>query len=255
MVDNKPDIKVLVADDEKIIRDFFRRLLELQAGLEVISVQDGYEAVEAVKKAHFDLIFLDVKMPGIGGLETYRLIKEIDKEARVVMITGYASEDILKTAEKEGAYGAIRKPFEIKEIRTIVDSIGESKLGYLNVLVIDDDVAILKFFSNFLKGKVNKLKTAKKESEAIEAVKAELFDIIFLDLMLDGADGISIYKSIKEVRPDVNIVVITGYPQKGREAQESLGISGCLYKPFEIDTIISELDKVRMRSIHKIAEK
>lgn len=238
-------IKVLVADDEKIICDFFVRLLTLQGGLEVTSVRDGYEAIEAVKKTRFDLIFIDVKMPGLDGLDTYRAIRKLDKQARVVMMTGYAVDDVLKQAEKEGAYGFIRKPFEIKEIRTLIKGLGEEARGLPSVLVVDDDETILKFFSNFLKDKVKKLKTAKDEPEAIEAVKQEAFDIIFLDLMLNGIDGIGTYKIIKKFRPEANIVVITGYPQKGREAQELLGVTGCLYKPFEIERLIKELDKMR----------
>lgn len=248
MNEKKNNIKVLVVDDEKIICDFFVRLLTLQGGLEVVSVKDGYEAIEAVKGTRFDLIFLDMRMPGLDGLETYRTIRELDKEARVVMMTGYAVDNLLQQAEKEGAYGFIRKPFEIKEIRTIVKGIGETKETLLSVLVVDDDEAILKFFSNFLKDKVKKLKTAKDEPEAIEAVKAESFDIIFLDLMLNGIDGIGTYKTIKKFRPEANIVVITGYPQKGKEAQEQLGVTGCLYKPFEIERLISELDKMYLKT-------
>src|SRR3989338_2251385 len=109
-------IRGLVADDEKIVRGFFSRLLSLQ-GLEVVCAEDGYKAVELAKEGSFELFFLDVKMPGLDGLETFRKIRQINPHAVVVMMTGYAVEDILEQAQKEGAYGSIRKPFDISEIK------------------------------------------------------------------------------------------------------------------------------------------
>ena len=99
MADTK--IKVLVVDDEKIIRDFFGRLLSLQ-GLEVIEAEDGYKAAELAKGNKFDLYFIDVRMPGMDGLETFRQIRQIHPEALVVMMTGYALDNILEQAQRKG---------------------------------------------------------------------------------------------------------------------------------------------------------
>src|SRR3989339_1289405 len=83
-------IKVLVVDDEKIIRDFFGRLLSLQ-GLEVIEAEDGYKASELAKGNKFDLYFIDVRMPGMDVFETFRQIRQIHPEALVVMMSFFFS--------------------------------------------------------------------------------------------------------------------------------------------------------------------
>lgn len=112
----KQVIKVLVVDDEKVVREFLVRLLSLE-DIEVKAAEDGLKAIEIAKKEKFDLIFLDVRMPNLDGLQT---LKELKKTApaftRYVMITGYAVDDMLEQAKVEGATTAIKKPFEIGEI-------------------------------------------------------------------------------------------------------------------------------------------
>lgn len=120
-------IKVLVVDDEKIVRDFFKRFLPL-LGLEVRDAENGYKAMEAVKLNKFDLYFIDVRMPGLDGLETYRGIRQLHPNAAVVMITGYAVEDILEKAQREGVRCHIHKPFDINQIKEVINKISERQL-------------------------------------------------------------------------------------------------------------------------------
>ena len=243
MADTK--IKVLVVDDEKIIRDFFGRLLSLQ-GLEVIEAEDGYKAAELAKGNKFDLYFIDVRMPGMDGLETFRQIRQIHPEALVVMMTGYALDNILEQAQKEGASGSIRKPFAIGEIKGIVEKAAREKNKEVsNILVIDDDQAVLNFFGNFLKAKNQKYSLVNNAKGALELIQREKFDLIFLDLVLKDADGLEFYKNIKEILPQAQIVIITGYHDKAKEIEGKPDISGLLYKPFEIDGIIKYIEKIK----------
>ena len=238
-------IKVLVVDDEKIIRDFFGRLLSLQ-GLEVIEAEDGYKASELAKGNKFDLYFIDVRMPGMDGLETFRQIRQIHPEALVVMMTGYALDNILEQAQKEGASGSIRKPFAIGEIKGIVEKAAREKNKEVsNILVIDDDQAVLNFFGNFLKAKNQKYSLVNNAKGALELIQREKFDLIFLDLVLKDADGLEFYKNIKEILPQAQIVIITGYHDKAKEIEGKPDISGLLYKPFEIDGIIKYIEKIK----------
>ena len=243
MADTK--IKVLVVDDEKIIRDFFARLLSLQ-GLEVIEAEDGYKASELAKGNKFDLYFIDVRMPGMDGLETFRQIRQVHPEALVVMMTGYALDNILEQAQKEGASGSIRKPFAIGEIKGIVEKAAREKNKEVsNILVIDDDQAVLNFFGNFLKAKNQKYSLVNNAKGALELIQREKFDLIFLDLVLKDADGLEFYKNIKEILPQAEIVIITGYHDKAKEIEGKPDISGLLYKPFEIDGIIKYIEKIK----------
>ena len=239
-------IRVLVVDDEKIIRDFFSRLLSAQ-GLEVVSAEDGYKALELAKAGKFNLYFLDVRMPGMDGLQTYRRLRQIDSQGLIVMMTGYAVEEVLQQAVKEGAYGAIRKPFDISEIKGIIDKIAAERREPLNILAIDDDEAVLGFFANLLKNKNQKYTLAKNKEEAISAVKKEKFDLIYLDLVLKDTSGDQLYKEIKNIVPDAEIIMMTGYPEKLKMIEGEVKIEACLYKPFDIEKILGYIAKVKAK--------
>lgn len=107
-------INVLVVDDEQIIRDFFRRLLREE--FTVVTAKDGYEAIRAAKRNRFDVIFMDVKMPGINGVETLRKIKEVNPEATVFMMTAFEVPGLIEKAIREGANGCLYKPFDVADV-------------------------------------------------------------------------------------------------------------------------------------------
>lgn len=102
--------RVLVVDDEEDIGILFQRLL---GGTQQVTVaHDGYEALEKAKEQSFDLVFLDVKLPGMDGVETLEQLKEILPDAIVVMMSGYSVEDEVRRALDIGAQDFIAKPFK-----------------------------------------------------------------------------------------------------------------------------------------------
>ncbi|MFA5157303.1 MAG: response regulator [Candidatus Omnitrophota bacterium] len=120
-MENDRKIKVLVVDDEQVVRDFLARFLALKSAIVKI-VEDGFMAIEAARQERFDLVFLDVKMPQMNGLETFRELKKIDPAAKYVMMTGYAVDDLLQKARQEGAAHSINKPFDIQQISSIIEN-------------------------------------------------------------------------------------------------------------------------------------
>jgi len=124
--------QVLVVDDDQEIGYMFQRLL---GGPQAVTLaRDGYEALERVKKAQYDLIFLDVRLPGMDGVETLEVIKEIQPDAIVVMMSGYSVEEEIKRAMAMGAQDFIAKPFEdIDEIMTIEEVARYLRLHELTV--------------------------------------------------------------------------------------------------------------------------
>ncbi len=101
---------VLVVDDEEEIGVLFQRLL---GGSQKVTVaRDGYEALEKAQEKPFDLIFLDVHLPGMDGVETLEKLKRILPDAVVVMMSGYSVEEEIRRAMDIGAQDFIAKPFE-----------------------------------------------------------------------------------------------------------------------------------------------
>src|SRR5947199_5024483 len=106
---------VLVVDDEEIMRDVLETLLSAE-GYRVDLAKTGEEGLEAYGRRAYDVVLLDVSMPGIGGLRALEEFLKIDAEAAVLMITAYATFDTAIAAWEKGAFGCVRKPFQNEQI-------------------------------------------------------------------------------------------------------------------------------------------
>jgi two-component system response regulator HydG len=112
---------ILVVDDIKSIRQTLSGLLG-DEGYNVVLAEDGYQAIEIARQTPFDFIFMDIKMPGINGVQTFREIKKTNPEAVVIMMTAYSVEDLVREALGEGAYAVVYKPFDVDKIVGMIES-------------------------------------------------------------------------------------------------------------------------------------
>ena len=115
-----PDAFVLVVDDEQDIRDASERILS-RIGYQVQKASRGDEALDILKKNSIDIVLLDLKMPGMDGMEILARIRERSTEIQVIVITGYATVETAIEAMKQGAYDFIPKPFEPDQLRIVVN--------------------------------------------------------------------------------------------------------------------------------------
>jgi len=126
---------ILVIDDEETMRDSCRQTLS-RDGSRVAVAEDGSRGLAMLKKESFDLVILDLKMPGLSGMEVLKKIKEEDPEVVVVVITGYATVESAVEAMKIGAYDFIPKPFTPESLRAIVKrALDKRELALENVLL------------------------------------------------------------------------------------------------------------------------
>ena len=114
-------VTILVIDDEQIIRSLFKETLE-ELGHTVTTVETSLEGLALIKQRDFDLVFLDLKMPGINGAELFKQIKTLKPRLSVVIITGYPDSDMMAQALAQGPFGIMKKPFGESDIITAVDS-------------------------------------------------------------------------------------------------------------------------------------
>lgn len=115
---------MLVVDDEEVMRDSLSNWLR-EDGFEVDAVPDGFGALKKVKDYDWDLLLVDLKMPGLDGIETMKEVRKLKKGVPVVIITAYATVDTAVAAIKEGAYDYIVKPFNPEEISLTIRKIVE----------------------------------------------------------------------------------------------------------------------------------
>ncbi len=108
--------KILVVDDEAPVRDLFEDLFKKE-DCQTVTCATGEEALEILKKDTFDVVLLDIKLPGISGLEVLKNIREIHKKLPVVMITGFGfDEDLIAKSKEFGCSGYIGKNMPVAQI-------------------------------------------------------------------------------------------------------------------------------------------
>jgi DNA-binding response OmpR family regulator len=113
---------ILIVDDEKNIRLTLSQALET-LGAEIDTAANGEEALAKLKGREFGLILLDIRMPGMDGMEVLRLVREIRPDIRIIMITAYGTIESAVEALKLGAVDFLQKPFDPEEIRELVSRV------------------------------------------------------------------------------------------------------------------------------------
>lgn len=135
--------KIMFVDDDPSILDAAITAIK-SYGYEVISAQSGFECLKKLNTA--DLVFLDIKMPEMDGIETLRRIKQLRSAMPVIMITAYATVDTAIEAMKEGAFDYIRKPFEIDDLEgSILAALEEIKFEKLKRMDFAGEDFLTKF--------------------------------------------------------------------------------------------------------------
>lgn len=112
--------KVLIVDDQNGIRILLMEVFSNE-GYDVYQAPNGKIALEIVKKQSPDLMLLDMKIPGMDGLDILKHAKKIDPDVKVIMMTAYGELDLIKEATDYGALMHFMKPFDIDELRDAVN--------------------------------------------------------------------------------------------------------------------------------------
>jgi two-component system response regulator AtoC len=128
-------VRILVVDDEMIVREALSNYLR-EDGYEAVAVETGAEALRKVEGERWNVLFVDLKMPGMDGLEVLREVRKITSDVPVIIITAYASIDSAVQAMKDGAYDYIVKPFDPEAIALVVEKVVEhQRLVQENILL------------------------------------------------------------------------------------------------------------------------
>jgi len=141
--------KVLVVDDEQSLRDFLAIMLKKE-GHDVVTAINGTDALKAVQAEIFDLVISDIKMPGIDGIGVLKAVKEISPETVVIMVTAFATAETAVEAMKLGASDYIIKPFNVDELKLIINNSLEKRFLRKENVLLKREIESRVGFENFI---------------------------------------------------------------------------------------------------------
>lgn len=233
------NLRILVVDDDRDFAEGIADALELE-GHEITLAHSGEEALETFTETEFDLTFMDVKMPGWNGVESFREFRRRFPGAKVVMMTAYSLDTLLDIAAEKGVIGAFHKPLAFGEVQALLDRIRQDT----RVLIVDDDVDFAREMRDVLEVAGYSVRSCFDGSTAIQRCIDEPFDAMILDLRLPGASGAEVYDAVRRSCPGLRIVTVTGYELSAldhRPAPNTIDPEFVLRKPFNPDQLLELL--------------
>jgi DNA-binding NtrC family response regulator len=125
---------ILVVDDNEDLLETFAMILK-RRGYEVQTACDGVTAVDKFKEHNFDITLMDIVMPEMNGVDTFKKIREIQPDASIILMTAYSDEDLIQSAMNEGVTLIIQKPIRIDSLIKLINDTADNE----PILVVDDN--------------------------------------------------------------------------------------------------------------------
>lgn len=236
--------RILIVDDNEEFCRSVADIMEIE-GYEAMSACSGYKALELMKQNSFNLVLMDIKMPVMDGVATFKKIKELAPDTPVIMVTAFAVEDLIREALREGAFGSLRKPLDFDELLGLIAQ--ATAANGAMVLVADDDRDFCDSMKDVLNGEGYRVSTAYDGIMAVERAEKNNFDIMLIDLKMPALNGLETYLRIRELRPNVVAIMITGYPKDmSNMVQQAVQQNAyiCLEKPIDMDDLLSLVKQI-----------
>jgi two-component system response regulator HydG len=233
---------VLIADDNKDLADCLAVMLK-EEGFSVTTVYSGETAIAKVGEGFIDLALVDVKLPGMNGVEVLRAINKLSPSTRCIVMTGYRVDQLIAEAIDSGAVHVLRKPFPMDTLIDIVNDVQEKGI----ILIADDDPDFAKSTADFLASNGYRALIAYTGKDAVDRVVNDKVGVLILDLKLPVIHGLDVYLELGERRCLVPTIIVTGYATQESEHLDvlrSMSVTGCLFKPFDPKMLLAGIESV-----------
>ncbi len=236
---------ILLVDDNKEFIDNIKDLLE-DEDYDVFTAHSGEEACSLAEKKLFDLVLMDIKMPGMDGVECFLQMKKKDPDIKVVLFTAYALEELIQKARDNGVIEVFKKPLDLN---LLIQTIKEAKKRTTDgcVLIADDDQALCENLYDVLTEHGYRVATVHDGQSAISKAKTHNFDVMLLDLKMPELNGLEVYGRIKSLCPSLITILMTGYADEMKEfinqaLQEN--VYTLLQKPIDMNQLLKLVTQV-----------
>ncbi len=246
-------LRILIVDDDRRMARTLMDILNVK-GYQADAVFSGEEALQKVKAISYDCVLSDIKMPKIDGVELFREIKAEQPDLPVVLMTAYAGDKLVKEGLKEGAIASLTKPIDIDIMLSFFSSLRKERV----IVIVDDDPAFCKTLGDILKTRNFTVIEIGDPWDLEEAIEDDGRMIVLLDMKLNGIDGIDVMQDIRKRRPNLPVILVTGYREKmAQSIKKALKISAytCLYKPLQIEELIRTITEIHHTELGKILER
>ncbi|MCM2358214.1 MAG: response regulator [Geobacteraceae bacterium] len=243
-------LKVLVVDDDQRMVKTICDILTVK-GYAAAPAYSGEDALEKANSEEPDCVLMDIKMPGIDGVEAVRLMTEAAPGLPVLLMSAYATREKAEEARLNGAYAVLAKPIDLQLLLSFLSILRKDE----SILVVDDDPQFCRTLKDGLEKTGYLVETEGEPGKVLGHMEQGYRLAVILDLKLGASDGIEVFREIRARYPEKPVVLITGCGEEMAPTIETGLCSGayaCLRKPFEtaeLVRVIEEISQGKLRAL------
>jgi DNA-binding response OmpR family regulator len=237
--------RILIVDDDKDHAESVADLLEL-SGYEVELAFTGEQAMARFAGGNFDVTLMDVRLPGMNGVETFFQFRKVRPAARVIMMTGLNVEQLIGQAIRGGALGVLHKPFSTDELLSAVDQAKPRGV----VLIVDDDPGFSERAADTLATNGYRVEVAWTGEDALRKVRSGTINCLIVDLQLPIISGIEVCHRAFEANHSVAIIFVTRIKAYENEMSGWLADRQILIKPFGPIVLLQAVERALESTNH-----
>jgi DNA-binding NtrC family response regulator len=243
------EVVVLVVDDDRRMVKTLCDILKVK-GYVAESANTGEEALMKIRSKQPDCVLMDIRMPGISGVEAMEVIRTEAPDLPVIVMSAYPTDEQTREAKRLGAYSVLTKPVDLELVLSFLSLLRKEE----SILIVDDDMFFCRTLKDILEARGYRVESEIDPGKVMHRMEKNYKLAVILDLKLGDSHGIDVLKDIRARYPTKPVVLVTGYGKDMSDSIEKgyeIGAYTCLYKPFETDAligIVEEISRKKLRS-------
>jgi len=234
--------QLLLVDDEV---DACQNLSDIltDMGYAVDIAYEGWSALELVRNKTYDVALLDLKMPGMDGVELYKRIKAISPGTVAIVVTAFAGSKIAQAALDAGVAKVIAKPVDFQKLLRHVEETLDQPL----VMVVDDDVELCDSLWEILRQHHYRVGIAHDVTEADIKLHDHDYQVVLIDMKLPAGSGAEVFRQVRQTHSQARTILMTGFRTETEQQIADVlaeGAEAVAYKPFDVDLLLNTLARL-----------
>ncbi len=237
------DISILVVDDHHGMLQTLTDILK-DEDYQVAAAESGIEAIELCQQNEFDIILMDVKMPGLNGVETMRRIKSYITNTRVIMMSAYSVDELKQESLRTGAVAFLQKPIDVEAVIKIIEQVKQP-----SILLVSEDEREMSTLMTYLNRHNYRAYATQDIKELISLTQQIHFSVIITDTDIVTNDGMEIRQILKEVTPRSLLIVLdeTNWVRSDNMAVSGWKLDAVSDKSEDTSELVAILDEFRLQ--------
>ncbi len=230
----------MVVDDNELLARTLSDILRL-AGWEVTMATSGAAAADEVARQSFDVVLMDIRMPGLDGVAAFKEMRAMRPDIRVVLMTAYSAPELVAEAEREGVIQVLSKPVNPA---SLLELLGKDLTERRPVLVVDQDAAFLRTLSDVLRMSGYRTVEATDLAHASRALAERAPVAVLLHLHLGNISPQTAVSTVHDANPRSAIILYSGRPEAEREVEDlpEGWVHAYLPKPLQVTEVTRVLE-------------